>query len=51
MDCTTVMNGVPLESGGLSVIYAESIGNRGEAKTAFSGLAAHSRSNQPQISA
>ena len=35
---------------GLSVIYAESVGNRGEAKAALSGLAAHGRSNQPQYS-
>ena len=32
------------------MIYAESIRNRGEAKAALSGLAAHGRSNQPQIS-
>jgi hypothetical protein len=36
---------------GLSLIYAESVGNRSKAKTAVSGVAAHDRSNQPHTSA
>src|SRR5664280_3396968 len=41
----------PRESGELRVSHAESIGHRGEAKAALSGLAAQRRSNQPQTHA
>jgi len=48
VDCTTVTNGAPPEDGKPWVMQAESIGHRGEAKAAISGLAAHRRSNQRQ---